>query len=156
GFRKECNMAITQKPIAPSRKSLGRARPRLTSETFDFHFALGHLPDVKQFQLHTGTQTIPLKAHTPETLATHAGKNKALGLLDEGTRSAFTHYVEGVDLSATRVSILRVTYPSPTAPIPELALMSVHIPLWARTAHRQRKLQRTAVGVPVGLARLGV
>jgi hypothetical protein len=125
-------------------------------ETFDFHFALGHLPGVESFHLHTGGERIPLTPHTPQTLAAHAERDAALGLLDEQARATFTHYVEGVQLSPERARILRVTYPSATAPIPELALLAVHVPRWARQAHRKRRLQRDAQGVPVNLAHLGV
>jgi hypothetical protein len=125
-------------------------------ETLDFHFALGHFPGIGQFHLHTGGEPIPLTPHTPETLAAHAGRNVALGLLDEATRSTFTHYVEAVALSPRRARILRVTYPSPDAPIPDLALMAVHVPMWARHAHREGRLARNADGVPHNLALLGV
>ncbi len=77
-------------------------------------------------------------------------------MLHEGAQSEFTHYVEGVELPAGHTSILRVTYPSQTCPIPELALMAVHIPLWIRTEQRRRNLPRTAQGVPVSLALRGV
>jgi hypothetical protein len=130
--------------------------PLSETETFDFHLALGHIPDIEQFHLLVGAQEIPLKKHTRKTLSAHASKNKALGLLHEGAQSEFTHYVEGVELPAGHTSILRVTYPSQTAPIPELALMAVHIPLWIRTEQRRRNLPRTAQGVPVSLALRGV
>ena len=129
---------------------------RPATEKFDFHLALGHIPDAEQFHLLVGAQEIPLKKHTQETLPVHATRNKAFGLLDEGVQAEFTHYVEGVELPADHTSILRVMYPSQTAPIPELALMAVHIPLWIRTEQRRRNLPRTAQGVPASLALRGV
>jgi LBP / BPI / CETP family, C-terminal domain len=126
------------------------------AETFDFHFALGHLPGTGPFELHTGTERISLQPHTTETLTAYARRNAALGLLDEETRSTFTHYAEDVGLSPRTARILRVTYPSATAPIPELALLAVHVPLSARRAHRAQRLQRDAQGVPHNLAQLGV
>lgn len=126
------------------------------TETSDLHFALGHLAGVEQFQLHTGGRRIALQPHTPQTIAAHAARNQALALLDETSRATFTHYAEGVELSSRRASILRVTHPSKAAPIPDLALMAVHIPRWARQAHRERRLQRDAQGVPINLAQLGV
>ena len=125
-------------------------------ETLDFHFALGHLPGIGQFQLHAAGRRIALQAHTPATLAAHAARNRALGMLDEAGRAAFTHFAEGVELSSRQASILRVTHPSKSAPIPDLALMTVHVPRWARQAHRERRLQRDAQGVPISLALLGV
>jgi len=124
-------------------------------ETHDLHFALGHLPDSEQFHLHVGGKRIALHKHTPETLTLHASRNRALGLLDAETRSSFTHFAESVSLPSKR-ACLRVTYPSQSAPIPELALMAVHIPIWARRAQRERRLHRTAGGVPHALALLGV
>lgn len=143
-------MSLGQKPDARGNEPLS------TTETFDFHLALGHIPDLEQFHLLAGAQEIPLKKHTQKTLSVHASKNKALGLLNEGAQSEFTHYVEGVELPAGHTSILRVTYPSQTAPIPELALMAVHVPLWIRTGQRRRNLPRTAQAVPVSLALRGV
>jgi hypothetical protein len=127
------------------------------TETFDFHFALGHLTGVEQFDLRAGGgEAIALRAHTEQSLIAHAARNQALALLDDAARSQFTHYVEGVSLSPDVARILRVTYPSATAPIPELALMAVHVPRWARQAHRRRALRRDANGVPVALAVHGV
>ena len=143
-------MSLGQKPGVRGNE------PRSATETFDFHLALSHIPDVEQFHLLAGAQEIPLKKHTQETLSGHATKNKALGLLNEGVQSEFTHYVEGVELPADHTSILRVTYSSQTAAIPELALMAVHVPLWIRTEQRRRNLPRTAQAVPVSLALRGV
>jgi hypothetical protein len=147
--------SAVRSPTRNSRALRGGHQER-PAETFDFHFALGHLPGVDQFYLHTGYERIALKPHTPETLAEHAKRNRALGLLDDDMRGTFTHYVESIELSPRRARILRVTYPSARASIPELALMAVHVPLWARTAHRQRRLQRDHRGVPPNLAHLGV
>lgn len=147
----------SQRPGPAARAGALRAgRDAEPVETLDFHFALGHLPGVEQFQLHVGGERIPLTAHTPQTLAAHAARNAALGLLDEETRATFTHYAEAVPLSPRRARILRVSYPSPSAPIPDLALLAVHVPTWARQAHRERRLQRDDRGVPAGLAQLGV
>jgi hypothetical protein len=134
----------------------GAGRDALASDTLDFHFALGHLPGAGPFHLNTGSERIALQPHTPDTLAAYASRNDALGLLDDESRSMFTHYAEAVELPADRVRILRVPYPSATAPIPELALLAVHVPVWARQATRERRLRRNAQGVPPGLARLGV
>jgi hypothetical protein len=126
------------------------------ADTLDFHFALGHLPGAGPFHLNTGSHTIALQPHTPGTLAAFAQRNQALGLLDDESRAMFTHYAEAVELPSDRVRILRVGYPSPAAPIPELALLAVHVPVQARQAARERRLPRNADGVPSGLARLGV
>jgi LBP / BPI / CETP family, C-terminal domain len=138
----------------PRTRRAGEEMPE--TETFDFHFTLGHLPGIEQFHLHTGSERIPLRPHTAQTLAAHAARNRALGLLDDEARSMFTHYAEGVSLSPRVARILRVVYASATAPIPELALMTVHVPRWARSAHRQQALRRDTNGVPVSLASLGV
>ena len=150
GFRKEFDMSLKQKP------GVRTNAPLSATETFDFHLALGHIPNVEQFHLWVGSQEITLKQHTRKTLSVHASKNKALGLLHEGAHSEFTHYVEGVELPSDHTSILRVMYPSQTAPIPELALTAVHVPLWVRTEQRRRHLPRTAQGMPVSLALRGV
>ncbi len=150
GSRKEFDMSLKQKP------GVHTNAPLSATETFDFHLALGHIPDVEQFHLIVGAQEIPLKQHSQKTLSVHASKNKALGLLHEGAHLEFTHYVEGVELPAGHTSILRVMYPSQTAPISELALMAVHIPLCVRTEQRRQHLPRTAQGMPVGLALRGI
>lgn len=137
-------------------RALRANRVERENETLDFHFALGHLPGIEQFHLHTGGAKIALTPHTPETRALHATRNLALGLLDDDTLCTFTHYVESVELSPKRTRILRVTYPSPDAPIPDLALMAVHVPAWARRAHRERRLHRNEHGVPHNLVHLGV
>jgi hypothetical protein len=141
--------------------AVGPAMPRkgaaaAATETSDLHFALGHLPGIDRFQLHTGGRRIALRAHTPQTRTAHAARNQALGLLDATERATFTHYAEGVELSSRRACILRVTYPSKTASIPALAMMAVHVPRWARQAHREQRLRRDAQGVPIGLAQLGL
>lgn len=136
--------------------ALARKAGQDAPETLDFDFALGHLPGIGQFHLNTGSKRIALQRHTPDTLAAHASRNRALGLLDEESRSMFTHYAEAVELPTDRARILRVTYPSATAPIPELALLAVHVPVWARQAAREQRLQRDAQGVPLALVQLGL
>ena len=145
-----------RKPALAPRPAGKPDHTRPADETFDFHFALGHIPDVEEFHLHTGRERLPLKRHTPDTLRLHATKNRALGLMCPSAQADVTHYVEDVSLSATRARILRVTYPSQDANIPDLALMSVHVPRWARTAHRARKLYRSGAAAPANLALLGI
>src|SRR5215469_11319721 len=113
GFGKEFDMLSAQKSATLDHEF------RPATETFDFHLALGHIPDVEQFHLLVGAQEIPLKKHTHETHSVHDIRNKAFALLGEGAQAEFTHYVEGVELPAGHTSILRVIYPSQTAPIPE-------------------------------------
>ena len=148
------------RPDGPGPRGHGRpCRPAPdvgATETVDLHVALGHLPRVREFALHTGGgRRVRLRPHTRETLAAHARRNRALGLLEGPARARFTHYAESVELPTDRVTVLRVSYPG-QATIPELALMVAHVPGWAMRAARERDLQRDAGGVPVALAVVGV
>jgi hypothetical protein len=146
------------RPDAPGHPGSGRPCPPDTgpTETVDLHVALGHLPGVRQFQLHTGgSRRVALRPHTRDTLAAHTRRNRALGLLEGPGRARFTHYAEGVALPTDRVTLLRVSYPG-SGSIPELALLATHVPGWAMRAARERELHRDGAGIPVPLAVVGV
>ncbi len=119
------------------------------TETVDLHVALGHLPGVRRFQLHIGGgRRVALRPHTRDTLAAHARRNRALGLLEGQASARFTHYVEGVELPTDRVTVLRVSYPG-AASVPELALIVTHVPTWAMRAARERDPGAVSIALAV-------
>jgi hypothetical protein len=105
------------------------------------HFDLSHCPHDVKFQLRSGGKTFPLTAYkdAPEKLAAHKKQNLAVRMIADQNGAKLTHFVENAELNASAVSLNQVVYPSlDDHPLPELAMVFVHIP----TAKRKKAIQK--------------
>ncbi len=118
-----------------------------TTEKLTLHFDLAHCPDDVEFQLKSGGRTYPLTAYkdAPEKLAAHKKQNPALKMIADQNGVGATHFVENAKLSANEVSLNQVVYPSlDDHPLPELAMVFVHIP----TVQRKKAIQKSRKTAP--------
>jgi hypothetical protein len=122
------------------------------------HFDLGFVQDATPVKLHVGRERIPLRLHTPESLANYRAGNAALCLIPD---ESITHYAEDVELPQDNVQLLLVT----TAPrgagakLDTLLLSTIHIPRSARQTVLDRRIKscHPCVDVPhPKLAQYGV
>ncbi len=101
-------------------------------EVVTLHFDLSHCPQDVEFTLQAGggiRHKLTAYRDAPGKLEEHRQTNKALALLSDAQCSRITHFVEDAQMDAHRVSVRRVVYPSTdNHPLPEIALMFVHIP----------------------------
>jgi hypothetical protein len=130
-------------------------------ETLTLHFDLSHCPQDVEFTLRAGDgKHFSLTAYkdAPEKLKQHRQQNKALGSIPSDKIHRITHFVEDAEMFADELSLRSLVYPSTDGhPLPELAIVFIHIP----TEHRKRALleappRRAQTPPPLILSRYGV
>jgi hypothetical protein len=129
-----------------------------TTERHTLHFDLTHCGHDLEYTLCAHGVHYPLLRHTEESRAGHRARNGALALIPDSHSHRITHYIEEIELSGDSVGMHSVTYPSadPDAPLPELALVFIHVPLAARQlAARRRAARGTPQPHPLVLDHLG-
>lgn len=118
-------------------------------ETLTLHFDLSHCPQDVEFTLQAGgglRYTLTAYRDAPEKMEEHRRKNKALALIPDEQCQRITHFVEDAQMDAQALSVRRVVYPSvDDHPLPEIALVFVHIP----SAHQKQGIRHS----PMGLAK---
>jgi hypothetical protein len=133
--------------LLPAERSRSRTkrngeRAVRTSENVTLHFDLGHCPDDAEFTLVAGggiEHKLTSYADAPEKLEEHRAANPALALIPEEHIGRITHFVEDAEIAADHATIRKVVYPSlDDHPLPEIALMFVHVPTGHRRAHIKR------------------
>lgn len=106
------------------------------SESLTFHFDLRHCPADVEFTLQANGRKHKLTSYrdAPHKLQEHRSRNRALGMLHDEALSNLTHFVEDAEGHADGLALRSVVYPSrDNHPLPELAVVFMHIP------HEQRK-----------------
>jgi hypothetical protein len=130
-------------------------------ETLTMHFDLSHCPQDVEFTLRAGAGknfTLTAYKDAPGKLEEHRKQNKALGLIPTDQLHRITHFVEDAEMFADELSLRSLVYPSRDGhPLPELAIVFIHIP----TEHRRRALHEappriTNAPPPLNLLRYGV
>jgi hypothetical protein len=113
-----------------------------TSENVTLHFDLGHCPDGTEFTLIAGggvEHKLTSYAEAPEKLDEHREANPALALIPEEHIGRITHFVEEAEIVADHATVRKIVYPSlDDHPLPEIALMFVHVPTHHHRAHIKR------------------
>jgi hypothetical protein len=119
-------------------------------ESLTFHFDLSHCPQDVEFTLNAGDgnhYTLTRYSDAPDKLEEHRRQNRALALIPKSQLHRITHFVEGAELYGDRLSLRSVVYPSttPDHPLPELALVFIHIPHeHRRAAYRHMRAKNVA------------
>jgi hypothetical protein len=130
-------------------------------ERVTLHFDLSHCPKGVEFILQAGDgkhYALTSYQDAPGKLEAHRRQNKALSLIAPDRLHQITHFVEDAELHADAISLRSVVYPSvDDHPLPELALVFIHIP----TEHRRRAIREmlakgTDIPHHANLARYGV
>lgn len=107
-------------------------------EEVTLHFDLGHCPQDVEFTLRAGDgkhYVLTPYSAVPEKMEEHRQRNRALALIPQDQLHRITHFVEDAELYGDGLSLRSVVYPSQDDhPLPELALVFVHIP----REHRKR------------------
>ena len=115
----------------------------IRTEHLTLHFDLSHCPRDVVFTLSAGGgrhYILRRYDEAPGKLAEHRRANRALGLLPDAQLRRITHFIENAEFDSEALSMRSVVYPSrlPGAPLPELALVFIHIP----REHRRRALRQ--------------
>lgn len=119
------------------------AQPLRPRERHSFHFDIGFpVAEGEIFHLHTGLGVVPVRPHTPDTLARLKATNPVLAALPEQALARITHFAENVELPADVARVLRLTEaaPGPGGGLPTLVGSMVHVPAAALRRHRAKRI----------------
>jgi hypothetical protein len=102
-----------------------------THQLHTLYFDLSDFSSEHEFRLLCGIEGgVPLHRYEdhPDKLDEHRAANAALALISKSEAGRLTHFVEGVPLHRTGVSLRQVVFPSlDDHPLPELAMVFPHI-----------------------------